>query len=59
MKYLISRAEFIIGNERKSIRFILKTDNIENTRKELHKTMLCDRILFTYSEIIKYKRWEK
>lgn len=48
MKYIIRKAEYISGEERRSELMTLEVDDIESKRKEFKELMHCDRVHFTY-----------
>lgn len=50
MKYLITKSEYITLTTHTVLKDPIETDDIEQTRRELHQTVECDRILFTYEE---------
>lgn len=54
MKYLIKRIQCISGEVTDTHYVNIETNNIEATRKELHECYQCDRILFSYDELIKH-----
>lgn len=53
MKYLIKRIQCVSGEVIDTHYVNIETNNIEATRKELHECYQCDRILFSYDELIK------
>ena len=48
MKHLITKIEYITGDSRDTHNANIETDNIEQTRKELHGLVQCDRVLLVY-----------
>lgn len=50
MRYLITKAEYITGQTKVIYREPIPADDIEQTRRELHQIIVCDRILLTYEE---------
>lgn len=50
MKYLITRTECIGENNREVFREPISTNNIEATRKEIHRILNCRKIVFVYRE---------
>lgn len=48
MKHLIAKVEYVTGTVRDIHNVNIETDSIEQTRKKLHRLMLCDRILLVY-----------
>lgn len=50
MKYLIRKAEYITGTTKEVHTEPIPSNDIEQTRSELHQMIVCDRILLTYEE---------
>lgn len=48
MKHLITKIEYVTEAVRDTHNVNIETDSIEQTRKELHRLMLCNRILLVY-----------
>lgn len=50
MKYLITKAEYITGTTKVIHHEHTPSNDIEQTRSELHQMIVCDRVLLTYEE---------
>ena len=54
MKHLITKIEYVTEAVRDTHNVNIETDSIEQTRKELHRLMLCNRILLVFQGEKKY-----
>lgn len=54
MKYLIVKVEYIMKEAKIICRQDIPTEDIEQTRRELHDLVKCDVIHFTYETEDKY-----
>lgn len=48
MKHLIRKIEYVTGDARCVFKCNIETSDIEQTRRELHAVVQCDRILLVY-----------